>query len=163
MHYLNRTIKGRMGLEPPREDDWSNIQLFVQFLKVLYDVTLKIFGSLYSNSNLFFQQLCRVRRQVLNYARSSDPLVSVMAKEMKEKYDKYWGNFDKVNRLLFVAVVFDLRYKVVAFEYWCQTNLSHEMARNLVDKVKEDINDIFGQYVDIRGNVPMTSVDEVQI
>jgi hypothetical protein len=162
MRYLNKSVKGRMGLGPPREDDWSNIHLFVQFLRVFYDVTLKLSGSLYSTSNLFFQQLCRVRRQVLNYARSSDPLVSAMAREMKEKYDKYWGSFDKVNRLLFVAVVLDPRYKVAAFEYWCQTNLPYEMAKNLVQKVKDDINDIFSQYVDTRGDVPITSVDEVQ-
>jgi hypothetical protein len=64
--------------------------------------------------------------------------------------------------LLFVAVVLDPWCKLVAFEYWCQTNLSHEMAKNLVDKVKEDINNIFDQYVGIRGNVPMMSVDAIQ-
>jgi hypothetical protein len=123
MRYLNRTVGGRKGSVPPKEDDWSNIHHFVQFLKVFYDVTMKIYGSLYSTANLFFQQLCRVRRQVLNYAGSPDPLVSAMAKEMKVKYDKYWGNFEKINWLLFVAVVLDPQYKLVAFEYWCQTNL----------------------------------------
>jgi hypothetical protein len=60
MRYLNRTIGGRKGLVPPKEDDWSNIHHFVQFFKVFYDVTMKISGSLYSTANLFFQQLCRV-------------------------------------------------------------------------------------------------------
>jgi hypothetical protein len=99
---------------------------------------------------------------VLNYAGSPNPLVSAMVREMKVKYDKYWGNFEKINQLLFVVVVLDPRYKLVAFEYWCQTNLSHEMAKNLVDKLKEDINNIFDQYVGTRGNVPMMSVDEIQ-
>jgi hypothetical protein len=39
---------------------------------------------------------------------------------------------------------------------------SHEMAKNLVDKLKEDINNIFDQYVGTRGNMPMMSVNEVQ-
>jgi hypothetical protein len=99
---------------------------------------------------------------VLNYAKSSDLLVSALGREMKEKYDKYWGNFEKINQLLFVAVVLDPQYKLVAFEYWCQMNLSHKMMQNLVDKLKEDINNIFDQYVGTRGNVPMMSVDEVQ-
>ncbi|XP_059453467.1 zinc finger BED domain-containing protein RICESLEEPER 2-like [Corylus avellana] len=163
MRYLNRTVGGRKGLGPPKEDDWNNVRHFVHFLKVFYDVTMKISGSLYSTANLFFQQLCSARRQVLNYAGSPDPLVSAMARQMKVKYDKYWENFEKINRLLFVAVVLDPRYKLVAFEYWCQMNLSHELAKNLVDKLKEDLNNIFDQYVGTRGNVPMMSVnDEVQ-
>jgi hypothetical protein len=82
MHYLNQTVGGRKRLRRPKEDDWSNIRHFVQFLKVFYDVTMKISGSLYLTANLFFQQLCRVCRQVLNYAGSLDPLVSAMAREM---------------------------------------------------------------------------------
>ena len=62
-----------------------------------------------------------------------------------------------------MTVLFDPRYKLVVFEYWCQTNLSHEMTKNLVHKVKEDINNIFDQYVGTRENVPMMSVHDVQI
>jgi hypothetical protein len=31
--YLNQTVGGRKELGPPKEDDWSNIHHFEQFLK----------------------------------------------------------------------------------------------------------------------------------
>ena len=41
-----------------------------------------------------------------------------MAKGMKMKYEKYWGNIEKMNLLLFVTVVLDLRYKMKYIVYW---------------------------------------------
>jgi hypothetical protein len=155
--YLNQKIGGKKGLGPPTEDDWDNVGHFVKFLKVFYDVTLKISGTLYSTSNLFFQQLCTVRKNVLEYAQSPDPLMSSMAVKMKIKYDKYWGDFEKMNRLLFVAVILDPRYKLVAFEFWCRKNLSHVVADSLVETLKGDIISLFDQYAGVRVNV-----DEVQ-
>ena len=86
-------------------------------MKVFYDVTIKIYGSLYSTGNLYFQQLCSVCKHVLEYAGSPNHLVSAMASKMKIKYDKYCGNFEKINMLLFVIVVLDPRYKMIAFDY----------------------------------------------
>jgi hypothetical protein len=151
--FLNQKIGGKKGWGPPTEDDWDNVLYFVKFLKVFYDVTLKISGTLYSTSNLFFQQLCTVRKNVLEYAQSPDPLMSGMASKMKIKYDKYWGNFEKMNQLLFVAVILDPRYKLVAFDFWCRKNLSHEVGDNLVETLKGDINCLFDQYAGVRVNV----------
>lgn len=36
---------------------------------------------------------------------------------MKKKFDKYWGNFDNTNLLLYVAVVLDPRYKLGYITY----------------------------------------------
>jgi hypothetical protein len=52
------------------------------------------------------------------YSESSDPLLSTMANKMKVKYDKYWGDVEKINPLLFVATLLDPRYKMDALEYW---------------------------------------------
>ncbi|GFZ00850.1 hypothetical protein Acr_14g0004850 [Actinidia rufa] len=40
-----------------------------------------------------------------------------MARKMKEKFDKYWGNIDKVNMMLLVAVVLDPRFKLKYVKY----------------------------------------------
>ena len=89
MGLLNKRIGGEKGLGPPMEGDWDNVRHFVKFLRVFYDVTIKISGTLYSTSNLYIQQLCTVRKNVLEYAQSPDPLMSSMASKMKVKYDKY--------------------------------------------------------------------------
>jgi hypothetical protein len=56
---------------------------------------------------------------VLEYVQSPNPLMSGMASKMKVKYDKCWGNFEKMNQLLCVAIILHPLYKLVAFDYWC--------------------------------------------
>ena len=40
-----------------------------------------------------------------------------MAKKMHEKYDKYWGSLEKMNMLLYVAVVLDPQNKLEFVNY----------------------------------------------
>ncbi|XP_075524051.1 zinc finger BED domain-containing protein RICESLEEPER 2-like [Primulina tabacum] len=40
-----------------------------------------------------------------------------MAKRMKEKYDKYWGSTEKMNMILYYAVIIDPRHKLEFVEF----------------------------------------------
>ena len=48
-----------------------------------------------------------------------------MANKMKEKYDKYWGDLEKINLVILIAVVFDPRYKIDYVE-WMLTEIYEE-------------------------------------
>lgn len=48
-HFENEKVEG-----PPNSLDWDQAEVFVNFLKTFYDLTLKFSGSLYVTSNLFF-------------------------------------------------------------------------------------------------------------
>jgi hypothetical protein len=89
MNYLYDDGVGKKRLGTLIDDDWYNILQVIKFLQVFYDVTMKISGSTYSTSNLFFSILCSVHSCLIEYSKSSDPLLSTMAKKMKEKYYKY--------------------------------------------------------------------------
>ena len=52
-------VKESQLLAPPFED-WQMARIFIKFLKVFYDATLKISGSLYVTSNMLFQQICTI-------------------------------------------------------------------------------------------------------
>lgn len=41
----------------PTKEDWANARMLHRFLKVFYNVTLKISGSLYTTSNLVFHEI----------------------------------------------------------------------------------------------------------
>ncbi|XP_052482956.1 putative AC transposase [Gossypium raimondii] len=69
----------------PSVDDWDNVRNLRDFLEHFYEVILRISGTSY---------------------------VTVMAIKMKEKYDKYWGDIDKMNLLMFVACILDPRQKL---------------------------------------------------
>ena len=42
----------------------------------------------------------------------TESLMCQMAKNMMEKFDKYWGHPDKMNPILFLGTVLDPRYKL---------------------------------------------------
>ncbi|KAL0540303.1 hypothetical protein IC582_024538 [Cucumis melo] len=91
----------------PNKEDWTNARMLIRFLKVFYDVTLKISASLYTTSNLVFHQITVVQNCIHLNAGSANALLVGMANNMKTKFEKYWGNNEKNNLLLYVAIVLD--------------------------------------------------------
>ena len=78
-------------MRPPTSIDWNRIRIFLKFLKLFYDATMQISRSLYCTSN-------------------DDCVLGAMAEKMMIKYNKYWGDLDKndkVNLMMFVAVILD--------------------------------------------------------
>jgi hypothetical protein len=146
MNYLYDDDVGKKGLGTLTDDDWYNIRQFIKFLQVLYDVTLKISGSLYSTSNLFFDILCSVHSCLTEYSESSDPLLSIMANRMKVKNDKYWGDVEKINPLLFVASLLDPRYKMIALEYWFRLSFGVDKAKQMDTQLKWVLGRLYEYY-----------------
>ena len=48
-HFEKEKIK-----DPLEKEGWNRVRVFVKFLKMFYDVTLKFSGSLHVTSNFFF-------------------------------------------------------------------------------------------------------------
>ncbi|KAA0038601.1 zinc finger BED domain-containing protein RICESLEEPER 3-like [Cucumis melo var. makuwa] len=108
---------------PPTNEDWANARLLIRFLKVFYNVTLKVSGSLYTTSNVVFHEICRIQNCLQLNSDSGNKMLSTMAKNMKAKFDKYWENDEKKNNILLcIAVVLDPRYKLKCLKY-CWNNL----------------------------------------
>lgn len=92
--------------------DWEKARKFAKFLKTFYNVTLKFSASLSVTSNIYFHEVCEIEQILRKMGDKQDYLLSSMANSMKIKFDEYWGNVDKVNNILIVAVVLDPRYKL---------------------------------------------------
>ncbi|KAF7832006.1 zinc finger BED domain-containing protein RICESLEEPER 2-like [Senna tora] len=131
---------------PPSHDDWKNAKVFVEFLKIFYDVTLELSGSLYVTSNLAFPQLALVQSEIVKHVSSYDPLLSGMAFEMKKKFDKYWGKAENMNPLLFIANVLDPRYKL-AYLKWSFDEI-HGVATSfdMISNIKADLQKLYQWY-----------------
>ncbi|CAL1389571.1 unnamed protein product [Linum trigynum] len=73
----------------------------------------------YTTSNLFLQEVHSLYHLINKWVEEveKDYDLSVMAKKMKLKYEKYWGDVDKMNKLLYIATVMDPRYKLGFLEY----------------------------------------------
>ena len=120
----------------------------VKFLRVFYDETIHMSGSTYSTSNLFFETLQNVFHCLMDYCESDDYSLSNMARKMKVKYDKYWGDFEAINPLLWVATVLDPRYKKSVLEFWLQTNVGIPKAKKVVDQFECVLDQLYQHYAE---------------
>ena len=62
-HFEKEKIKG-----PLEKEDWNRVGVFVKFLKMFYDITLKFSGSLHVTSNIFFKELVAMQRTLQKMA-----------------------------------------------------------------------------------------------
>jgi hypothetical protein len=93
-------------------------------------------GSSYSTFNLFFSILKNVYHCLMEYCENNNYSLSNITTTMKEKYNKYWGDFEAINPLLFTASLLDPRYKISILEFWFQTNVGITKAKDIVDSLK---------------------------
>ncbi|KAK2653663.1 hypothetical protein Ddye_013519 [Dipteronia dyeriana] len=110
--YFSELDSGKKRAGPPKDDDWGNAKVFVQFLHVFYDITLKFSDSLSVTSDMFFHELSSIATELDTLANNGDFLLCEMTVAMKSKFDKYWGKIVDDNKLLKTALVLDPRYKL---------------------------------------------------
>lgn len=67
----------------------------------------------YVTSNAYFAQVTEVKQGLNALEYEEDPLLGAMAVNMNRKFDKYWGDVEKMNKLMFLGMVLDPRYKMV--------------------------------------------------
>ena len=106
LEYILHFRGGDYDRRSPNEDDWETCRRFVKFLKLFYNATKRFSGSLYVTSNAFFDEIYMIKRKIDLFSRSEDHFLYSMAKTMKEKFDKYWGErggFIKEEKCAFVC------------------------------------------------------------
>jgi hypothetical protein len=65
---------------------------------------------------------------------------------MMLKYKKYWGDLDKVNVLLFFAIIIDPRTKLGSLECWFNDILSVEQCNDMILKLKNHLQKLFDHF-----------------
>ncbi|XP_024032219.1 zinc finger BED domain-containing protein RICESLEEPER 2-like [Morus notabilis] len=151
---------GKRKVGPPMEEDWANAKVFVQFLKTFYEVTLKFSASQHVTSNTFFHEICSIQRQLSELCESRDCLLSTMAFGMRRKFEKYWGNGENINYILFIAVVLDPRYKRDYLRYYFSMVYDATTASKLCKKVDDTLSSLmsfYGKGVDNEKNREMAA------
>ncbi|XP_015932594.1 zinc finger BED domain-containing protein RICESLEEPER 3-like [Arachis duranensis] len=127
---------GKKKIGPPTPLDWQHARLFMDFLRVFYEITLTFSSSLHVTSNICFHEIASVASQLTSWSHNQSDLLGSMACAMKHKYDKYWGPVDKFNPLLLVAVVLDPRYKL-DYLCWCLEDVyDKEVSTSMTGVVK---------------------------
>ena len=60
---------------------------------------------MYVTSNTFFDEMFVIQENIAHLIKSPNHLLKNMATKMEVKFEKYWEKGDKINQLLYVAVV----------------------------------------------------------
>ena len=132
---------------PPKGEDWVNVIMFCNFLRLFYEVTLRFSGSLFVTSNTYFCELVGIQNELHRLCGiDGDPLLKEMAQSMKEKYEKYWGDIENMNLMMFIAVVLDLRYKMKYLKYWFNKWYSKEKAEFALKLVRDALDELYAHY-----------------
>ncbi|XP_061988156.1 zinc finger BED domain-containing protein RICESLEEPER 2-like [Rosa rugosa] len=131
---------------PPMSVDWHYGEQFVDFLRPFYEITLKVccfysptvhntFGDLLSIYGLLQEQ--------------KNSCLSEIASPMQDKFQRYWGSFDKLNHYLFIAIVLDPRHKlekvVDYFEILDDGDMDENVEAN-TKSVKDLLYDLYKVY-----------------
>ena len=69
-----------------------------------------------------------------------------MTISMEKKYDKYWGNVEKMNMLIYVAVILDPHSKLLVVEITLTDMHGKEKGMKLANDVKDFSYSLFDEY-----------------
>ncbi|CAA0832386.1 Unknown protein [Striga hermonthica] len=143
---LDTKFLNEFGDQMPCEKDWNYVAHFTKFLKRFYDVTCKLSGTLYATSNMYFPEIVRTLKEIENFEKSNDTCLKEMGKQMRDKFDKYWGSINKINLMLLIAVVLDPRYKIKYLRVKYAIHYNEKEADELVDKVIKALRILIEDY-----------------
>jgi len=129
--------------EAPSGEDWKKVEAACTYLKLLYDSAHSIMASTNPTSNLFFHEAWKLQLELSNGTGHEDPIFSSIAKDMHEKFDKYWKDCSLV---LAIAVVMDPRFKMKLVEFSYSKIYGAEAAK-YVKVVDDAVHELYKEYV----------------
>ncbi|KAK9992393.1 hypothetical protein SO802_027378 [Lithocarpus litseifolius] len=144
-----RTKEDSGGLGFPCMSDFQNCRTFVTFLRLFYNATKKFSDSLYVTSNAFYEEIFVIQESISNLVKSQNTLLKNTVTNMQTKFKKYCGEGEKINLLLYVAVVFDPRKKLRFFMFSFSEIYGNAVAEVMVDKVKDLLYKLYNFYSSI--------------
>ena len=149
---------------PPNPNKWKQVKHLV-LLEVFYNVTLHLSGTSYVTSNLLFFKIVAIPSMLRNLEEVVDTFdandeegvtieemkysvtnFTEMAKRMRMKYDKYYGTPEKMNPLVYIALFFDPRYKLVGLEVSLCYLFGEIQGSVIILKVKDKLKALFDEY-----------------
>ncbi|XP_038973013.1 zinc finger BED domain-containing protein RICESLEEPER 2-like [Phoenix dactylifera] len=145
----------------PSEEDWIRATEVSKFLEVFNEVIEVFSGRQYPTSNLFLNEIWRVKEKLNDMSFDTRDFVMRMTRRMNEKFEKYWGD---CNLLMAIGAVLDSRYKMQLIIFCFPKIYGEDAFQRHIDDVHEALDMLYKKYVssdeqiDIdASNIPSTS------
>ncbi|XP_019192763.1 PREDICTED: zinc finger BED domain-containing protein RICESLEEPER 1-like [Ipomoea nil] len=130
----------------PNFMDWLSVQSLVHFLKGFYEMTVRISGFLYVTSNTFFSEISDLGCMLDDMVNSVSTSKKEMGSHMKQKFEKYWGDPEKMNFLIFYANILDPRDKIEYMPAQFAQLYGDEKGKSCFEKVQSSMVLLFNDY-----------------
>ncbi|OMO67099.1 hypothetical protein COLO4_30238 [Corchorus olitorius] len=146
------------ALEYLADYEFPWIEHIFQFLKPFYDITVLFSGSDYPTTNLYFENVFIIQKNIEKELLSTYVIFREMALNMKNKFSKYWEEHTMV---LSFACILDPRFKLQLLQYLLpQLGSQYENSSQLI---LEQMKKLFEEYKLQRGNMVHSSVTNPQV
>ena len=139
-------LRADLGDDVPEFFDWQCAKNLLKLLEHFFNMTLRTSGSQYVTSNTFFSEISDLFVLLTDWIKSDDLYVRFMGANMKLKFDKYWGDADKINILIFIANILYPRDKMVYLEFSCKTIYGEQLGVDLFQRIKRALYELFDAY-----------------
>ena len=96
----------------------------------------KISGSLYVTVNSIFHEMWRINDLLIGWSNEHNSILRNMVINMKSKHNKYWGSVKKINKLVFLVVMLNPRYKLDYVGFCFESINDDVMVKVLVDEIE---------------------------
>jgi len=80
----------------PLKEEWERAEKICRFLMPFYDITCLISTTSYPTSNLYFLQVCKIQRMLMENLKDGDGVIKNMAELMMPKFQKYLDEYSIV-------------------------------------------------------------------
>ncbi|KAJ6811161.1 zinc finger BED domain-containing protein RICESLEEPER 2-like [Iris pallida] len=142
---------GCMKLSP---DDWTVVRAVTDCLYVFYQAIAKFSGARIPTANLYFNEICDIHLQLVNWGTSSVPEVAAIASQTLETFEQYWST---TRLVMIIASILDPRYKMKSIEYFfkqiygdtCETT-------EKIESIRKCLGDLYNEYVAHSNNLSGT-------
>ena len=136
----------------PTYSDWEFVRSMLSFLEIFSYATICISGSSYLTSTMYMFEAFGIGMKIREMSTSTGVNMSVrtMVVRIKEKYDQYWDNPDRINMLLMISRVLHPSYKLKFTNWLIDESFDGEggeLTCKLRDKVKSSLRSILKSIV----------------
>jgi hypothetical protein len=131
-------------------EEWRKVEKVCGILEIFWKATQVISGSDYPTSNLFLPEILKVKNMLEARINDGDDFIQRMVAKMKQKFDKYWKECDK---LMCIAAIMDPRQKMRGIEYALSKMYSTSEAQRHMTNVRNILFDFYQDYANADANV----------
>ncbi|KAL2237866.1 UNVERIFIED_CONTAM: Zinc finger BED domain-containing protein RICESLEEPER 1 [Sesamum indicum] len=142
----------------PSAEDWTKAKKVCSVLELFWTATHIVSESDYPTSNLFLNEVSRVKVLLDKKSLENDTFIQDMVARMKNKFDKHWG---ETNLLISIAAILDPKCKLRELEFCFPRLYSSENVERQITIVRKTLYELYSEHVAI-SNIEDESIGEGQ-